>query len=57
MFGAWPSHLFLCRIPIGFSWFFSLLLLALSFYVSRVLGIGWGWRKVNGAREEKNENQ
>jgi len=30
-----------CHIAIGFSWFFSWFLLVLSFYVLRVLGIGW----------------
>jgi len=46
-----------CRIVVGFSWFSSCLLLILSFYVLRVLAIGWGKRKANGARGVLNETQ
>jgi len=40
-----------CRIAIGFSWFYSLFLLVLAFYVLRVLGIGWERGKLMELRE------
>jgi len=40
-----------CRIVVGFPWFSSCLLLGLAFIVLRVLGIGWGRRKLMELKE------